>query len=133
MKRMIFKLSTTCCLLLISGLADAADLVREFRGSRSTTTVEFEVRAPWILDWRTVTDFPGQMAVDISLVTAGTGAFQGSVLKTKWPGNGVRLFETSGKYQFKIVSNLAEWTLKVEQLTRKEAEQYAPKGAPREN
>jgi hypothetical protein len=113
--------------ILAADLAAAAELVREFRGSRSTTTLEFEVRAPWILDWRTMTEFPGQMAVDISLVEADTGAFSGSVLKTKWPGNGVRLFQQSGKFQFKIVSNLAEWNLKVEQLTREEAEQYTPK------
>ncbi|NND43995.1 MAG: hypothetical protein HKN58_01635 [Xanthomonadales bacterium] len=110
-----------------SGCATAAETVREFRGSRSTTTVEFEVRAPWILDWRTITDYPGQMAVDISLVDARTGAFEGSVLKTKWPGNGVRLFEQGGRYQFKIVSNLAEWRLKVQQITREEAEQYTPR------
>ena len=123
----MIKILIACSLFLFAEILQASELVREFRGSRSTTTAEFEVRAPWILDWRMVTDFPGQMAVDVSLVTAGTGAFEGSVLKTKWPGNGVRLFETSGTYQFKIVSNLAEWTLKVEQLTRAEAEQYAPK------
>jgi len=119
----------TAAALLATELAYSAELVREFRGSRSTQTLEFEVRAPWILDWRMVTDFPGQMAVDVSLVEAGTGAFQGSVLKTKWPGNGVRLFNQGGKFQFKIMSNLAEWTLKVEQLTSEEAEQYTPRTA----
>lgn len=119
--------------LLIIGLVcaslqtPAAERVKEFRGSRSTDTVEFDVKAPWILDWRVVTDYPGQMAVDISLVDARTGAFEGSVLKTKWPGNGVRLFDQSGRFQFKVISNLSEWTLKVEQLTREEAEQYTPR------
>lgn len=113
--------------LFATTLVPAAEAVREFRGSRSTTTAEFEVRGPWILDWRTITDYPGQMGVDISLVDARTGAFEGSVLKTKWPGNGVRLFEQSGHFQFKVVSNLAEWTLKVEQITREEAEQYTPR------
>ncbi|NNE05199.1 MAG: hypothetical protein HKN15_05685 [Xanthomonadales bacterium] len=107
--------------------SQAGELVREFNGSRSTDTVEFEVRAPWILDWRMVTDYPGQMAVDISLVDARTGAFEGSVLKTKWSGNGVRLFHNSGRFQFKVISNLANWTLKVEQLTPEEAEQYTPR------
>ena len=114
--------------LLAAEVVSAGDLVREFRGSRSATTVEFEVRAPWILDWRTATDFPGQMAVEITLVEAGTGTHQGLVLETKWPGNGVRLFDEGGKYQFKVLSNLARWTLKIEQLTRAEAEQYTPKG-----
>lgn len=123
---------TTWTILLLASLsmaggAHASEPVREFHGSRSTETLEFEVRAPWILDWRMVTDFPGQMAVDISLLEAGTGIYQGSVLKTKWPGNGVRLFNEGGKFRFKVHSNLAEWTLKVEQLTREEAEQYTPK------
>lgn len=105
----------------------AGEVVREFRGSHSTTTAEFEVRGPWILDWRIGSDYPGQMGLDISLIDAKSGAFEGSVLKTQWPGNGVRLFEQGGRYQFKVVSNLAEWTLKVEQITRQEAEQYTPR------
>lgn len=112
---------------LAQNSAFAGELVREFRGSHSTTTAEFEVRAPWILDWRIATDYPGQMGLDISLVNAQTGAFEGSVLKTQWPGNGVRLFEQGGRYQFKVVSNLSDWTLKVEQITRQEAEQYTPR------
>jgi hypothetical protein len=114
-------------LLAWSGLAIAKEPVREFRGSHTTETLEFEVNAPWLLDWRLGTDYPGQMGVDITLIEAGTGAYQGNVLKTKWPGNGVRLFNESGKYQFKIVSHLANWTLKVEQLTPEEAEQYTPR------
>ena len=114
-------------LVLGSFQALAAEQIKEFRGSRNTDTLEFDVKAPWILDWRVVTDYPGQMAVDISLVDPRTGAFEGSVLKTKWPGNGVRLFQESGKFQFKVISNLSEWTLKVIQLTRAEAEQYTPR------
>jgi len=127
MNRPVINIVVFCVLLFAAQVAMASEPVREFRGSRSTTTLEFEVKAPWILDWRMVTDYPGQMAIDISLVQAGTGAFEGSVLKTKWPGNGVRLFDQSGKYQFKIISNLTEWTLKVKQLTREEAEQYTPR------
>ena len=127
MARSIITISLALSILLVSEIAIAEELVREFRGSRSTYTAEFEVRAPWLLDWRISTDFPGQIGIEISLVEAGTGAFQGSVLKTKWPGNGVRLFQESGKFQFRINSNLAEWTLKVIQLTREEAEQYTPK------
>jgi hypothetical protein len=49
------------------------------------------------------------------------------VLKTKWPGNGVRLFEEGGTFQFKIISNLAGWNLKVQQISREEAKQYTPR------
>lgn len=127
MKKAIFRICIILGLLAGSVSAIGSELVREFNGSRTTETLEFEVKGPWILDWRLGTEFPGQMGVDITLVRAGTGAYEGAVLKTKWPGNGVRLFETSGKFQFKIVSHLANWTLKVEQLTREEAKLYTPR------
>jgi hypothetical protein len=113
--------------LLATDTVFAKELVREFRGSHSTETLEFEVKAPWILDWRIGTEYGGQMGVEITLNEAGTGAYQGSVLKTKWPGNGVRLFQEGGTYQFKIVSHLANWTLKVEQVTEEEAKEYTPR------
>ena len=127
MDKAIFRISVILSLFMCPVSAMGAELVREFNGTRSTETLEFEVNGPWVLDWRLGTDFPGQMGVDITLIRAGTGAYEGSVLKTKWPGNGVRLFESSGKFQFKIVSHLANWTLKVEQLTREEAKAYTPK------
>ena len=114
-------------LIISSESIIAKEMVREFRGSRSTTTAEFEVRAPWILDWRVSGEYPGTMAVEVSLLEAGTGVHQGVALRTKWQGNGVRLFDQSGTFQFQVNSNLAEWTLKVEQLTREEAQAYTPK------
>ncbi len=116
-------------LIITSESIIASEMVREFRGSRSTTTAEFKVRAPWILDWRVSGDYPGTMAVEVSLVEAGTGVYQGVVLKTRWQSNGVRLFDQSGTFQFKVISNLAEWILKVEQLTREEAQKYTPKSS----
>lgn len=90
-------------------------------------TGEFEVQAPWILDWRVGGEFSNAMAVDVSLMEAGTGVHQGIVLKSKIAGNGVRLFNQDGKFYFQVNSALANWTLKVEQLTREEAESYTPK------
>jgi len=49
------------------------------------------------------------------------------VLKTKLPGNGVRLIEQGGRYSLKVDATVTNWTLKVEQLTREEAELYTPK------
>ena len=91
------------------------------------TTAEFVVRAPWILDWRVNSDYQGSLAIEISLVDATTGFHSGLILQTKRPGNGVRLFNKSGKYRFRVSSSLARWSLKVEQLTRAEAELYTPR------
>ena len=114
-------------MLSLPGAAMAEQLIDTFRGSRSTSTLEFEVRAPWILDWRVSGDGNRVAAVDVALFNAANGQHEGSVLKTKYPGNGVRMFDQSGRFYFRVDSALMEWTLKVIQLTPEEAELYTPK------
>ena len=111
--------------------AAAEELVREFNGDRSTQTGEFEVSAPWILDWRVTGEYTEEMAVDVSLVRAGTNVHEGNVLKTRAPGNGVRLFSQGGRYLFRVDSTLANWTLRVYQLREEEAKLYTPKDSSR--
>jgi hypothetical protein len=115
--------------LLMSGFvpAAAADRVAEFRGTGNTTTAIFRVESPWVLDWRLDGDFDELVALDITLLEAKSGKHVGRVLHTKRKGNGVKLFKTSGLYQLRISSSLARWTVKIDQLTREEAELYTPK------
>lgn len=119
--------------LLVSGMlccsmVHAETLIMEFKASTSRNTPAFEVKAPWILDWRISTEGAYESAVEISLVEDGTGVHHGRVLMTKFPGNGVKLFsENSGKYYFRVDSSFATWTLKVIELTEEEAEQYTPR------
>lgn len=118
----------SCVLLMVlAHAAGAAETVREFRGDTSRILPDFEVSAPWILEWRVSTDHQGEAAVDISLEQAGTNVHQGNVLRTRWPGNGVRLFEEGGRFHFRVDSSLASWTLKVIQLTPEEAKAYTPR------
>ena len=56
-----------------------------------------------------------------------TGVHAGNLFKTKSPGNGLRLVEESGRFRFKVDAAIANWTLKVIQLTAEEAKQYTPK------
>ena len=42
----------------ISSTTQAEQLVREFSGSRTMQTAEFEVEAPWLIDWRVNSEFP---------------------------------------------------------------------------
>ena len=108
------------------GAVQAGELVRQFSSDRSTQPAEFEVEAPWLIDWRVNSDFPSSMGISVVLLNAN-GAYEGLVLKTKAPGNGVRLIEQGGRYSFKVDATVTNWTLKVEQLTRAEAELYMPK------
>lgn len=112
----------------------ASDLVREFKGTGNTTTASFTVESPWILDWRLDSDYENRIALDIVLIDANTGLFVGGVKSgtrnnISYRSNGVRLFHTGGRYQFRISSSLARWTLRVEQLTEEEAELYTPRNA----
>jgi len=125
MNKAIIRLILASVLLLPLSV-QAEELVKEFRGSRDTNTLEFEVQDPWLLDWRVSGDASDIAAVDVSLFAAGTDIHEGVVLRTKYPGNGVRLMNQSGRFYFRVDVTALEWTLKVIQLTKKEAEAYTP-------
>ncbi len=123
-------LGSAAVLALIFSLnAGAEELVREYSGDRSMNTPEFEVKAPWLIDWRVNSDFPETMGISVSLAYGGTDAYAGKVFKTKKPGNGLRLMEESGRFRFKVDSAVSYWSLKVIQLSPEEVEQYMPKKA----
>lgn len=126
MNKAIIRIISIAAVLLPLG-AQAEELIKEFKGSRGTNTLEFEVRDPWIVDWRISGDANEMTAVDVSLFNAGTGAHEGSVVRRKMPDNGVTMFNQSGRFYFRVDSTLMNWTLKVIQLTEEEAEAYTPK------
>jgi len=108
--------------------ASAKTRVAEFKGSGNSTTAIFRVESPWVLDWRLDGDYEAMMGLEITLVEAKTGKHVGRVLYTKRRGNGVKLFHSAGLYQLRISSTLARWSVKIDQLTREEAELYTSKG-----
>ncbi len=126
MNKLSIRFAVFAALVCFSSTVSSKELVREFKGTESRTTTEFVVEAPWIVDWRTSGDYPGQMAVQVNLVSSPSGEYLGKIVTTKYVHNGVRLFNESGRYRFQVNSSLANWTLIVEQLTRKEAETYTP-------
>jgi hypothetical protein len=116
------------CLLILAGVtASAEELIVEFKGSGNRTTAEFKVRGPWILDWRINSNYTHMLSFDLDLVDGQTGVLKGSVLRTKNLGNGVRLFNESGSYRFRINGSFIDWHLKVKKLTPAEAERYTPR------
>jgi hypothetical protein len=127
MKKFLFNLTVFTVLIGFAINASSKELIREFKGSGSKATAEFEVKAPWVVDWRVYGDYPGQMAVNVELVSAPLGEYMGKIVTTKYVDNGVRLFNEGGRYRFQVNATLADWTLRVEQLTREEAEAYKPK------
>ncbi len=115
-------------LLILAGVSvSAEELIVEFKGSGNRTTAEFNVRGPWILDWRINSDYTHMLAFDLDLVDGRTGVLKGNILRTKILGNGVRLFNQSGSYRFRINGSFIDWHLKVKKLTPAEAELYTPR------
>lgn len=114
-------------LLLAAQSAGAEELIVEFNGSGSRTTAEFKVQGPWILDWRINSEYTRMLSFDLDLVDGRTGVLKGSILRTKSLGNGVRLFNESGSYRFRINGSFIDWYLKVKKLTEAEAELYSPR------
>ena len=115
---------------VLAAPASAKTRVAEFKGDGNTMTAIFRVESPWVMDWRLDGDYDQLMALEITLVEARTSRHVGRVLYTKHRGNGIKLFHEAGLYQLRISSTLARWTVKIDQLTREEAELYAPKGQP---
>jgi len=114
-------------LVVAAGPVQAGKLVREFSGSRSQITADFEVEAPWLIDWRVNSEFYQSMGITIVLINAEDNTHAGRVVKTEQPGDGLRLMNEGGRYRFRVDSAMANWTIRVEQLNRGEAELYTPK------
>jgi hypothetical protein len=127
MNRFLFSFTVFAALCCFSTVVNGKELIREFKGSDSKTTADFEVEAPWIVDWRTTGDYPGTMAVQVNLVSSPSGEYLGKIVSTKWVDNGVKLFNEGGSFRFQVNSSLINWTLRVEQLSRQEAAAYTPK------
>lgn len=113
--------------LLLTSSATGKNLVREFSGKSATITADFTVEGPWLLDWRLDGDYEQLVALDIALIESPSGRHVGRVLHTKRIGNGAKLFEKGGVYRLRVSSTLANWRIRIEQLTPEEAERYTPR------
>jgi hypothetical protein len=117
-----------CAVLGLSlNIASAEELIADFQGTGNQTTAEFTVKAPWILDWRINSDYNKMVSFDLDLVDGTTGVLEGNILRAKALGNGVRMFNTSGRYRFRVNASFIRWHLKVKELTAEEAKLYTPR------
>jgi hypothetical protein len=117
-------------LILFAQVAPGEELIVEFQGSGNQTTATFEATAPWILDWRINSDYNKLISFDLDLVDGTTGMLHGNILRMKaleYGRNGVRMFNQSGKFRFRVNGSFVNWHFKVKQLTRAEAELYTPR------
>lgn len=101
----------------------AEESVIQFRGTDSDVSREFEVKAPWILRWRVGSDYPRSMGFELSLIDAVTRYQHSRIMKLKSTGSGTKLFSESGRFRFSISATLADWDLRVIELSQAEADE----------
>jgi hypothetical protein len=124
---MIFVVRILVAAFLAGQPATAEQLVTEFSGADSTTTRDFTVDGPWLLEWRLDADYDQLVALDVWLEDAGTRNSAGRILRREARGNGLKLFEDGGRYRLRISATLARWRIQIKQLTPEEAERYTPR------
>ena len=107
--------------------AQGQQTVAEFSGNNNKTTTEFEVRAPWILSWRVTGSYTGSVGFELMLLDGKTRMHKGVVLRLRRTGNGVKLFNEGGTFRFRISSGLANYHLKVEEISEEDAKLYTPR------
>jgi hypothetical protein len=114
--------------LLAISTVGAVGIVREFSGTSSVTTENFDVTGPWIIDWRANGEFPAMLGFEINLIDADNGKHVGRIVKlSERAGNGVRLFRKGGRFRMRIDSTLARWNVKIEEISEKDLQLYTPK------
>ena len=113
-----------CC---IGVSVQSQGVIVEFQGSNNTTTREFVVQAPWIMNWRVTGNYTNSVGFELMLLDGKTRVHKGVILRLRRTGNGVKLFNESGSYRFRISSGLANWHLKVEEISEEEAKLYTPR------
>jgi hypothetical protein len=127
----IKRIAAALILVVSCTTASGERLIAELNGSGNQTTATFIVTAPWILDWRINSEFERMVSFDLDLLDGNTGVLKGSVLVRKSLGrgleDGVRLFNESGKFRFRVNGSLVQWYFKVKQLTPAEAALYTPR------
>jgi hypothetical protein len=128
MKTVINRFTALLLFLVIAGNAGSTGVVREFSGTSSMTTADFEVDAPWILDWRVNGDFPAMLGLQITLINAKNGSHVGQVVKVSdRAADGVSLFQQGGRYRIRVDSTLARWSIRIQEISKDDAKLYTPK------
>lgn len=123
----ILRLIALLAIISVAPAAHSQQFVAEFSGNNNTITREFEVEAPWILNWRVTGNYTGSVGFELMLLDGKTRMHKGVILRLRRTGNGVKLFNESGTFRFRISSGLANWHLKVEKIREEDAKLYTPR------
>ncbi len=125
---------TAVTLFLITQQAFAfapGEALVEFRGNESRRTETFETTGPWLVTWTWHEPGLAKGAFELRLFTSD-GEYLGQVAAAEtWPQRR-KLFEDTGEFYFQVVSNDAEWFIKVLAVDHETAGQLTRRGQGKE-
>ena len=127
MTKNLTRLLVLVALGFIGSGVQSQQVVVEFTGNNNTTTREFEVQGPWILNWRITGSYSSSVGFELMLLDGKTRMHKGVILRTRRSGNGVKLFQEGGSFRFRISAGLANYNLKVEEISEEDAKLYTPR------
>lgn len=81
----------------------------------------FTVEGPWLIDWKAHSEFPLLAYFELRLLDAGTGNPVGVVAQLEGRGQGLKMFEEPGTYQFEVISRDAEYEITVSEISESQA------------
>ena len=120
MSRTLRRVLGGLALTVITASASAGEIIATFEGSGDRTTRTFEVDGPWLLTWRVSSEYRMQTAFELTLLNGDTGLFESRVLRIRRTASGLKLFEETGRFQFRVNANFADWYLQIEQISEAE-------------
>jgi len=106
----------------------------KFSGHDSSTTKDFEVRAPWLLDWQVKSEFPELATFVLRLEDAASGQLLGIVTDFAGTGRGLKLFRKSGSFRLETIGQNADWSVEITEISEAWADrlEHMPKAADQE-
>ena len=90
--------------------------IAKFSGHNSEQTVEFDVKAPWLVDFEVNSEFPDLATTVIRLEDTSDQTI-GTVAGFRGTGRGLKLFRTSGRYRLDIASETTEWRIEITEIS----------------
>lgn len=103
-------------MLMLTGVLPAYASEERLTGSGSGRTPVVTFDGPWLAEWTTTSEQPLLASIEIRLYDADNGEYLGDVVEMKGIGNGVKLFENPGRYEFVIVGTFVNWDIRVDDV-----------------
>jgi hypothetical protein len=106
-------LASVAALLVCLASVSAAE--QRLQGTDDGRPPPFRVDGPWLLEWRTRSEFPLRSTIEIRLFDADEN-YLGKVAEHEGTGSGVKFFEAPGTYRLTIIGKFVDWDIVIDEV-----------------